>query len=60
MSLEDYQNTMRGIYSSCINQSTLDESPMAYKNMETIVGAIDETVDIADRIAPIYHFKVSE
>lgn len=51
---------MRGIYSSCINQSTLDESPMAYKNMETIVGAIDETVDIADRIAPIYHFKVSE
>ncbi|GHS89634.1 RNA-splicing ligase RtcB [Campylobacterota bacterium] len=60
LSLEDYENTMRGVYSSCVNQSTLDESPMAYKNMDAIVGAIGETVDIADRIVPIYNFKASE
>lgn len=47
------------IYSSSICQGTLDECPMAYKPMETIVSAISDTVEIVDTITPIYNFKSS-
>ena len=48
---------MIGIYSTTINKGTLDESPLAYKTMEDIIEAIDETVDVIDIIKPIYNFK---
>lgn len=59
LSVEEYQETMRGVYSTCINKSTLDESPMAYKTMEDIVSRISDTVDIDRVIKPIYNFKSS-
>lgn len=55
--LEDYQATMAGIYSSSVGVGTIDECPMAYKPMESIVEAIRETVDILEIIKPIYNFK---
>lgn len=48
---------VKGIYSSCIKESTLDEAPMAYKPMEEIVEQIGDTVEIIDIIKPIYNFK---
>lgn len=48
---------MSGIYTTSVNQSTLDEYPMAYKNIEDIVNNINDTVDIIDIIKPIYNFK---
>ena len=51
---------MKGIYSTSINKNTLDESPMAYKPMESIIDIIGETVDIIERTRPIYNFKSSE
>lgn len=48
---------MKDVWSSCVSESTLDESPMAYKDMNVIIDAIGETVDIVDRIIPIYNFK---
>lgn len=50
---------MSGIYSTSINEKTLDESPMAYKRMEDIVENILPTVDIVRAIRPIYNFKAS-
>jgi RNA-splicing ligase RtcB len=57
LSMADYNESMAGIYSTCVNQATLDESAMAYKPMEEIVKNITDTVDIIDTIKPIYNFK---
>lgn len=56
-SLVDFQQEMEGIYSTSINENTLDECPMAYKSMEDIVKNIEDTVDILKVIKPIYNFK---
>jgi RNA-splicing ligase RtcB len=55
--LEDYQKTMEGIYTSCINRSTIDESPFAYKNYQQVISEMQETVDIEFIMKPIYNFK---
>ena len=55
--LDDFKKAMEGIYSTCINENTLDESPFAYKDWQEIVGCIQPTVDIQERIIPIYNFK---
>ena len=57
LSLEEYQEQMQGIYTSCVSYSTIDESPMAYKNMEEIVEQIGPTAEIVKVIKPIYNFK---
>jgi tRNA-splicing ligase RtcB len=57
ISAEDYRASMDGIYSTCINHSTLDEAPMAYKPMEEIVANIADTAEVVDVIKPIYNFK---
>ena len=51
---------MEGIYTTCVNNSTLDESPMAYKNMDDIVSNIGPTAEIIAHIKPIYNFKAAE
>lgn len=58
--LEDYAETMRGIYTTSVNAGTIDESPMAYKPMQEIVENIRDTVDIVDIIKPVYNFKATE
>ena len=60
LTMEEFQREMIGIYSTSINRSTLDESPMAYKKLEDIVDNITPTVNIEKRITPIYNFKASE
>ncbi len=57
ISLEDYQESMRGIYSSCIRQNTIDESPMAYKDAAELLELIEDTVEIVSEMKPIYSFK---
>lgn len=59
LSMEEYRDSMNGIYSSSVNENTLDESPMAYKRIEDIVDNIAPTVDIVKTIKPIYNFKAS-
>lgn len=58
-SVEEYQKSMEGIYTTCINESTLDEAPFVYKNFEEIERAIKPTVIIEDRLIPIYNFKAN-
>ncbi len=60
LSLEEFRDEMAGIYSTCVTEATLDESPMAYKSMEEIVSQITPTVEILKRIKPVYNFKASE
>lgn len=60
LSMETYQKEMDGIFSTCITPETLDESPMAYKNIEEIISQISPTAEIVKQIRPIYNFKASE
>ena len=57
ISMAEYKKSMEGIYTTSVNSSTIDESPMAYKNPDEIIKAIDETAEIIDIIKPIYNFK---
>ena len=59
LSLDEYKEMMRGVYSTSINESTLDEAPMAYKRLEDIIDVIKESVDIIEVMKPIYNFKAS-
>lgn len=58
--LEDYKETMKGIYTTTVSTSTIDESPFAYKPMESILENIKDTVEIINVIKPIYNFKASD
>ena len=60
LSLEVYREEMKNIFSTCVSQATLDESPMAYKPMDEIITNIADTVDVVDVIKPIYNFKAPE
>ena len=60
ISLNDYANSMQGIYTECVNEETKDESPMVYKPKDEIIDNIRETVDIVNVIKPVYNFKAAE
>ena len=57
LTMEEYRKGMQGIYSTSVCESTIDESPMAYKSAEEIESLIGDTVEIVKRIKPIYNFK---
>lgn len=57
LSIEEFEKSMQGIYTTCVGQSTLDESPQAYKPIEDILNYIHETVNIVEVMKPIYNFK---
>lgn len=57
LSMDEYSKEMQGIYSTSVCESTIDESPMAYKSAEEIESLIGDTVDVVRRIKPIYNFK---
>lgn len=58
--VSEFKKQMKGIYSTSINEFTLDECPMAYKSMEDIISNISDTADINDIIKPIYNFKAGK
>ena len=59
LSLADYQEAMKGIYTTSISSSTLDEAPMAYKPLDSIIDVIAESVDVAGVLKPVYNLKAS-
>lgn len=58
--VDEFKASMEGIYTTSINEDTLDECPMAYKTMDDIADNITPTADIVKIIKPIYNFKASE
>lgn len=60
LSMEEYKTEMKGIYTTSVNEATLDEAPMAYKSLEDIIGVIRESVDVIEVLKPIYNFKASD
>ena len=60
ISMESFRESMTGIYTTSVCESTIDESPMAYKSMNEIINSIKDTVDILDVLKPVYNFKAGE
>lgn len=60
LTLEEYKAEMSGIYTTSVNEATLDEAPMAYKSLEDIIDVVSEAVDVIDVMRPIYNFKASD
>jgi RNA-splicing ligase RtcB len=60
LKMEDYEKAMTGIYSTSVNKETLDESPMAYKDINDIIANISPTANILKIIKPVYNYKASE
>lgn len=60
VSLKEFEDSMQGIFTTSVGQSTIDEAPMVYKSMTEIVENIADTVEIMKIIKPIYNFKASE
>lgn len=57
ISIEEYTNSMKGVWTTSVCESTIDESPMVYKPIEEIIENIKDTLDIIDIIKPVYNFK---
>lgn len=59
VSLDEFKNTMKNVWTTSVSERTLDESPMAYKPMEEIIKHTTDTIEIKDVIKPIYNFKAN-
>ena len=60
VSMDDFKHSMEGIFTTSVNESTLDESPMAYKPADEIIELVKDTIDIIEVVKPIYNFKASD
>ena len=60
ISLEEYRSAMEGIYTTSVSESTLDESPMAYRAIDEILDVIEDTAEVAELLTPVYNFKASK
>ncbi len=59
LSIAEYQEAMKGIYTTSVSENTIDEAPMAYKPLEAIIDVIAETVDVVSVMKPVYNFKAA-
>lgn len=59
-SVDQFVESMNGIYTTSVSEDTLDEAPMVYKPMQEIIDCIGDTVEITNIIKPIYNFKASD
>lgn len=60
LSMDEYRETMKGVYTTSVNDNTLDEAPMAYKSLDDIIDVIRDSVDVVDILRPVYNFKASD
>jgi RNA-splicing ligase RtcB len=60
LSVQQFKEAMQGVYSTTVSKATLDEAPMAYKDMDEIVGSIGPTAQIVKILKPVYNFKAAE
>jgi RNA-splicing ligase RtcB len=57
LKMEDFKESMTGVWSSCVGVGTIDESPQAYKGSQYILDRIGDTVEVLEVVKPVYNFK---
>lgn len=55
--IEDYKESMEGVWSTSVREDTIDEAPMAYKDIDEIIENTKDTIDIIHKLKPVYNFK---
>ena len=60
LKLEDFEASMKGIYTTSVTADTIDEAPMVYKSADVIMQDVKDTVEIVKVIKPLYNFKAKE
>lgn len=60
VSLDDYAQSMQGIYTESVSEETKDEAPIVYKPKEEIIENIRDTVTVVNVVKPVYNFKAAE
>lgn len=60
LNMEEYRQEMKDVYTTSVNEATLDEAPMAYKSLDDIIDVIRDSVDVIDVMKPIYNFKAAD
>ena len=59
LDMKEYRREMEGVYTTSVNEATLDEAPMAYKSLKDIIGVIEDTVEVIEVLRPVYNFKAN-
>ena len=57
LSMDEFCAAMVNVYTTAVNENTLDEAPMAYKSLADIIDVIEDSVDVIEVLKPIYNFK---
>lgn len=58
--IEEFERSMNGIFSTSVGKDTIDESPMAYKPISSILDNVDDTLSVIRIIKPVYNFKAKD
>ncbi|MEY8368961.1 RtcB family protein [Anaerovoracaceae bacterium 42-11] len=58
--VSEFKETMKGIYASTISRETLDEAPFAYRNINEILDAVTDTMEVKKILKPVYNYKAME
>lgn len=60
LTMEDYEDSMKHVFSSCVCNATIDEAPQSYKRADEIIQAIGDNAEIVKHLYPIYNFKAKD
>lgn len=59
ITMEEYKKSMENIYTTSVNEFTIDEAPFVYKTLDEILNHIRDTVEVERIIKPVYNFKAN-
>lgn len=60
LSMEDFKDSMKNVFTTSVCKETIDEAPMAYKPADEILSNIKDLCDVINIIKPIYNLKAAE
>ena len=60
ITMKEFENSMKDVYSTTVCQGTIDESPMAYKDTSEIKDLITETCKIKFMMIPKINIKAAD
>lgn len=58
--VSSFKTEMKGIYSTCVGEDTLDEAPFAYRDINSITENVKDTVEVIEILKPVYNFKAGD
>ena len=59
ITMTEYIKSMKEVYTTSVNEFTIDEAPFAYKTLDEILSHIKDTVEVEKLIKPVYNFKAN-